>query len=790
MTALYSILKANLKDRKGNFISLFLLIFIVALSLTTIISVSSGTSERLAKACKDSNSADIISLIPEDKCTAAMLQGLRQAEQVASLEQLKLITCPRFTISGQSPFNSYFFTAYEPEQHSYQFYNNQLSGFLKDNTVKPEAGEVYAPVTLQDLLHCNIGDEITITTNSGTFSYRIARFIEDPLTGSSSLGMKFLFMNEADFQKLYALKDKETVFPYNQLNLYIKDNDKDSLNKVKRDLNEQTGFISNGTYTFLKAEVNSYTLLFTSILSGILYSFAVLLFIIILIIIGHSVSTSIEMDYVLLGILKSQGFTSLQLRSILILQYLLPGILGSAFGIAASKLVIRYLDRIFLPITGLLISDDIKFVKSIGLLLLLLFLITAYTFIKTKKVAGVSPVQAISAGHAPVYFSGRINFSIANPIALSLGIKMALKNITGRFKNYLSTVLIMAILAFFTISVTSLNQMANLHNSDALFGTVSSDITVYFNSEESLAQKDGIASLIESRFRILREFQMDNMYFAVDNMDYLGHIVDSTDTITKLVKGRRPKYDNEIVITQIMSAEIGKDIGDTVSIQYGNAKADYMIAGINQNISDVGKNFFMLSAGMQRLSPDYSINNMDYCISDQKMCPEIISLLQETYKNYGDDLVFVDAYQEAQDSNRQILAALDAITAITYTLAIIFAAIVALMISQKAFSREKQDLGILKSVGFTTFQLRGQFTLRFLTIVLIGSLVGMGANFLWNNALMSLLLRSMGIADFITQYSVYNILIPIACICLFTLIFSWAVSGKIKRVSPKSLIQE
>lgn len=99
-------------------------------------------------------------------------------------------------------------------------------------------------------------------------------------------------------------------------------------------------------------------------------------------------------------------------------------------------------------------------------------------------------------------------------------------------------------------------------------------------------------------------------------------------------------------------------------------------------------------------------------------------------------------------------------------------------------------MGILKSIGFTAKSLRQQFTLRFLVVVLAGSLFGTVINFLCNNALMSLLLGGIGLTHFVTDYTFYNIAIPVLCISTLSGLFSWLISGQIKRVTLKNLIKE
>lgn len=788
--ALLSVIKSNLKAKKGNFISLFILVFIIALSLSTIISVNDGTAARLNKACNASDIGDMTGFIPEEKYTPDMLSGLKASPEVSEAEALASIVSSKITLNGNDYGSSIYMTPYEPDLHSYEIFAGDKLKFMKDNRVNPDKGQVYVPICFKDMFHCRIGDPVIIDTENGPVTYRIQNFIEEPFMGSSTIGFKMIFMNKKDFKELYSNQDGKTVSGYKILSIYLKDGYKDNISALKKTLNERTGFVNAGVFTLTRIEANNYTLLYAKILGGILWAFAALLFIIILIIIGHSVSTGIEMDYVPLGILKAQGFTSGQIRLSLLAVYLTGAFAGGVAGVILSSFVIKYVNAVFIPITGLLINGSINLVKSAGVLVVLFLFISLYTLAKTRKVTRISPVQAISLGRGPVYFSGRMDFPLTREAPLPLSLKMVLKQLTGNSRRYLSGIIIMAILVFFTITVTSLSQMTALDNLDSLSGSISGDIGISYQTGTDPSVLSGIKEDINGRSPVTKEIQTANMYFTVDGQEYLGKVTDIPENIIRPLKGRLPKYDNEILLTGITSKELGKSIGDTVTLEYGGGKADFMIVGINQNISDVGKNFSILISGVKRLKPDYAIRSVDLRIEDRTKSAEIVSYLREKYKAYEDRINITDEYKEITKSLSTVIIAIDSITAITYVLALLFAAIVSLLLCHKLFIRERSDMGILKSIGFTTKGLRQQFTLRFLTVVFMGSLLGMAANFLCNNALMSLLLSGIGLTHFVTSYSVYNITVPVLSICGFGGLFSWLVSGRIKRVSPKNLIQE
>ena len=83
-----------------------------------------------------------------------------------------------------------------------------------------------------------------------------------------------------------------------------------------------------------------------------------------------------------------------------------------------------------------------------------------------------------------------------------------------------------------------------------------------------------------------------------------------------------------------------------------------------------------------------------------------------------------------------------------------------------------------------------QFALRFLLVSALGSAAGVLLCILLNNRMLSLLLRTVGITNFITEYSAFTLLVPIVLICSCFFLFSYFTSEKVKSVEIKELITE
>ena len=132
----------------------------------------------------------------------------------------------------------------------------------------------------------------------------------------------------------------------------------------------------------------------------------------------------------------------------------------------------------------------------------------------------------------------------------------------------------------------------------------------------------------------------------------------------------------------------------------------------------------------------------------------------------------------------------NAMTAIIYLISIIFSLVVVMMFCKKAFLQERRDIGIYKSLGFTSSKLRLQFAVRFLIISLIGSALGSLLSLLFTQNTLTAVFRFVGISSFNVKFTAMSFVIPIAIIAVSFFAFSYIASRKIKKVEIKELVIE
>lgn len=794
--AILTIIKANLKSKKSNFISIFVLIFILSLALSTVLSVSEGNNKSVNEALDRVGAPEVCTFVIKKKLTNEMIQ---KAEQCKEVDQIMLndgltINSDCFVIKGKKATSGVILSKYEQEKGDYYAFKKDLKQLEENPIDKPQKGEIYLPVCMKDMFNCELGDKVKVTTAQGIKELTIKKFFEEPIMGSSVMGIKYTLISDEDYQEnyqdIYQDIEEGNIVPCETVKIYLKDSYKNKIEDAKSSINNASKIMSAGYISLTKSQTISYTMMFIQILTGILAALALLLVLIVMIITGHSISNSIDMDYETFGILKSEGFTSSQLRLALVLQYGITAFAACVVGVLVSLLVIPSVNFVFLFAVGVETKNVLAYSSVILILLAIIVVISIYAMIKCRRITKISPIQAISKGNGPVFFASRFDFAVNNNFPLPLGGKLVLKQILSNWKQYLSTVIMVALLVFFTITVTSIKQVSNAENSSKIFGGVYTDIGVEYGKDEAL--RDRVADAIEQMNPIKKTVYLQNYYGFLEDKELMFRVVKDTKALNEPLKGRWPKYDNEVMITGIVEQEYDLHVGDKVKLKANEKSEEYVITGVNQDSSDAGISITLLEKGMKRLVADFHYEDVEYTIEDSDHTAKYITKLEKQFKKEIDakQLVLTNANKEGAESVAQIMVAIDSITGITYVLVFFFGAVITFMLCHKRFVREQEDIGIYKSMGFTASCLRRQFVIRYVIVAFIGGGAGIVLNLCFNNALLSAVFRSMGIVKYVTEYNFSLLFIPLVFVLCCVLIFSFLVAGKIKRVSCKNSISE
>lgn len=782
-----TLLKANIRHKKGAFVSVILLMMMITLSFSVTVSNNDNVLDGINCSHKTADTGDFAAFIDESKLDDNILKSLSEDENIRRFRDERAMAFLSYKIGEREGKNPYFLLKW----------NNSLSVFdekLMEFKAAPDdlsEGEVYVPAAMKTVYGCEIGSEITINTKIGEEKFTVKGFVEDPFLGSMSIGIKQFFISESDFERLYSENtDDENaafslLFPCRIIHIFQAENSGLSVTEFKKELNRKCGIVDTALFTQSRESSDEITTIFTETGTKMLCVYVILLIIVVMIAINHSIVTTIETEYVSLGILKAQGFTENKIQLIYIIQYFCALAIGGVVGIGASFPLTKILGKLFQPITGIMVSTNISVGKCLLVTLGIIFLCTVYIVIVSKKIGRISPVRAISGGAEEIYFDSPANIPIEKK---PLSFFLALRQITSHPKAYIGTALIAALLIFFMITITILAGGMSANSMIEAFGALNGQVQAKPNNHFELSDMSKTEADIKKIDANASVIFASTTYMTIDETEMCCTVYSKPDILKNVLKGRLPIYDNEIMITENVSEEIGKKVGDTVTVSYGGGSAEYMVTGLYQSVQDLGRCFTMSFEAASQLD-DITPGIVYITLFDDSLSDNAVKMLNE---NFGDileaELTEQDGYSDSMTGLIDTL--MDVIIGVIYSVSAVFALVAVHMVCSKAFLRERRDSGIYKAMGFTSGRLRICFALRFLIISVIGGALGAVLSAFFSDRLLSLLLKNIGITCFDSKINAITASVPVLMICLCFFVFAYFSSGRIKRVEIRELVSE
>lgn len=777
------LLKANIRKKKGTFISLVILMAIIVTSMTAIFSVQDNFSNALNHALEAADSGDIVAFIKPELLTDELRSDVESSPLVERVRYFDTLIGNGASVGDCSTNNNWFMMKL---RDGIQLFNEKQNGFEND-IPELKSGEIYLPLGCKTLLECNTGDTVSISLPDGIHDFTIIGFVQEPAQGSSSIGWKQVFISDSDFDSILAacapLSGDNITVEAAMMMIYKAESCTLSDAKFQRQLNLDTKIITNAIGSLTMTQSIRYTGLLFEVLANILLVFVGFLFVIVLIVMSHSISTEIEMDYVNLGILKSQGFTRSRIRRIFVMQYLLAELIGMCIGSLAALPLERVLSNIMMAVTAILPDSGLSIGKSLLFIMLILLISLIIIFIKTEKVSRVSPVRAICGGREAIYFDSRLNTPVTKK---ALSASLALRQFTSGKKRYIGTIMIAAILTFFMLSVNLLGNLLTSRTALEAMGVNIADVDVRYLDTSAEEYVDDIEALVERYSAITKKYYMNSGYMSVNGENLRYDCYKYPEYIGGILKGRAPLYDNEIVITEMIEDTLDIHPGDEVTVANKDQEAVCIISGIYQVTNDSGMNFAMSLEAAKKLGVD-SVYYMGFLLEDPSKNKEIADALNERFG----DVITAEPYSIEEDGlGDDIELAVTALRTVIYIFSVLFALVVVSMVCSRTFIQERTDIGIYKAMGFTSNRLRLQFAVRFLVVALIGAALGTALSIAFSAKLIGGVLRMIGLSRVIMPVTFGTIFIPIVVVSVCFFVFAFMVSRKIRRVEVRELITE
>ncbi|MCM1105339.1 MAG: FtsX-like permease family protein [Blautia sp.] len=774
------LLKANIRKKKGTFLCIVLLTVIIVALMLAALSVRENFDRAVERAYAATDSGDIAAFIKEHALTDSLRESVENHELVERVKYLDAICADSARVGDKRDGNGWYLMEL---REGIFLYNEKLDGFQEEIPELKE-GEIYLPLGIKSKMGCAEGDTLTLQCLDGEHSFCIRGFVQEPVTGSENMGWKQVFISGEDFNKILENCGDQKDEAGMQLMLIYKAKDCGlSDMKFQRQLNLDTKIIAKAHGSLTKQQSVNYTGLLQNMFAYVLLVFGGFLFVIVLIVMSHSISSELETDYVNLGILKSQGFTRGRIRVVLALQYLLAEFLGIVAGCILAYPLERGFCLTMIGNTGILPVSGVSVPKSAAVVGVIIVFTVVMIYLRTGKIGKISPIRAIAGGREEIWFDSRIHLPVSKRL---LTLSLSFRQFTSSKKRYVGTIFIAAILMFFLLSAQLIGNLMTSRNALSAMGMDIGDVEVVWKDETQKGERaKEIEDFADSVTEVEKKYFASVVYMSVNGENLRGSCYQYPEYIHPILKGRAPLYDNEIVITEMVADALETGMGDEVTVAYRDEEVHYLVSGIYQSGSDSGMTFALSMEGAKRLGIDH-VSYMDFSLADPSESEALASAIE---KEFG-DLVEAETFTLNVYLGDSVQQGVLAIQILIYGLSVLFILLVVRMVCAKNFVQERTDIGIYKAIGFTVGKLRLQFALRFLVVALIGAALGTILSVLFSAPLLGAFLSMIGLSTVSTEYTAATILLPVAVMGICFFVFAWLSARRVKKVEVRELIVE
>ena len=550
-----------------------------------------------------------------------------------------------------------------------------------------------------------IGDRVSITVGEIRQEFTIAAITKDAVFGSSMMGFKRLFISEEDFERF---ADQENLTHTKIYCFNYED---------KKEFNAEWQEQNFNVISMIDKSVVPMCFVFDMLIAGILIIVSICLILIAFMVLRFTIVFTLQEDYREIGIMKAIGLKDAGIKGVYLIKYLAIAVLAAGFGEIFS-----------FPFGKMLLGQSIAnmVVEQAGQNILLHFLcamvvvavVLLFSNASANKLKRFTAIDAIRNGSNGERYQAKGRVKLWKRKHMKPGFFMACNDILSNPKRFLvlaTTFCIGTLLILLPLS--ALHTLTGKHII-SLFSMSPSDVYIETGYGDDYVAQKSVDYILKDLERIETDLAEHGIRaqagtdvgyiipcYSNDEKELFSYFtlqeIGSWERSYETLEGREPVADDELMITDITAKEMGVTIGDTITYQYPDKTQKFIITGIYQSLMNMGNGFRVSRAA--KLDENYISGIL--CI--QIEAPELESAeankrIKEIFPDYKimTDLEFFDSMTgDISKTVQMVIYLLAAVVLIINSL------ITALMM-KAMMAKERGDVALLKSIGFSNRSIR------------------------------------------------------------------------------------
>jgi len=659
-----------------------------------------------------------------------------------------------------------------------------IAGELKEY---PDPGEIWIPNHWLNNVHIVLGDTIFVPTDIGLFPLTVSAIVVDAHYSNGLSDPAPAWLGPGGLSMLYSTKDISFVV------LGVRMKDIEQIEPVWARFNEEYSYQGFSTLYNLFKQVFQ---IVYQITGGLLFVFAILGVIVTLIITSSVVSSAIKTDYKMIGVLKAQGFTNRNVISVYVIQFLIITCLAVPFGLIGGYYMTQLVFSSLISAIGAINFDISLLLPSIATFFAFLLGIMAITIRTSRQASKIQPVTAIRNGGPPQKSFVGTKFGIFtlrpnSVLPVFLGLRYIMSNKKRAFLLLIGLLFVVFVQLFHANGTHSLSL---LEDNRPAWGFSNSDIIIRQAGIDNNTDQDLLKEDLEDddrvKYVVKAGFYGASLPAQKDKAPetFVGLVFD--DELEKLgfisIDGRHPVFDDEISIGITSSRELGKGIGDTLELFLEGQLISYNITGVYQSLANLSRGFYMRLEGITEVNPLYKLRSYQIKLNRG-----------ESLKDYHDELIqnYGSAYTvlETREQLGQLKGIINGIQDVMNLIAVMFLGVLFVSVFNDtvlSIREGQRNLGILKAIGLTPFQLQIALAIKSLIIAVFALIIGVPISLYVIPNSLDLLTTASGLVKFPYVFNLNYTLLVIPVLLILTIGSVWMASQRLLKIRPRILVRE
>lgn len=734
----------NLNKAKGQYISFGFIICLTAFIMNIALVLAFQTFNAYDNRFSELNTADINFMIPQIQDNDEIMDEVEEIDGVVTVEKHDGIFVPatvREFAGSDFDMNTVFYNLDEVRTL------NQLD--ISEYTKRDE-NIVYIPMYLKEFGGFTEGDKITYSISDEDYTYEIGGTVSEMQYGNYGTGLIGGYLPKAAYENLADEREEHTITEYS-----LRTTENADFVQIKNDI---TDILSDRGIAALNvndrvAAKQARTMVCT-LLILIFLALAAIILIVSIFLSSFRIRSTIEDELAQMGVLKAIGYTSSLIIRSSVLPYTLTGLASAAIGAGLSYLLLPSVAAILAIQSGFTYTPVFDIAALLIVIIILVATIILFAYISAMKIHKLEPIDALR-GKTGTGGAGQ-NILLS---ALSIGIMVLL--------TYAGTLL-------YNVSVKPDNFMNTL-------------------SEESpsvifMAQEDKMSELKEllqedDRVKLVLEYASTSVSYADGSLT--AFVCEDFEKVTNDIcyEGCSPAKEDEIAIGNDLADDY--PIGSKIKITLSDQSAFYVVTGYIQSVNNGGKVCQLTNEGYERI--DGSVNTLNVYLHN-KIAGEFI----EEYEDRHETLITSSVnYEQLSENGMAMYTGIVSVAAaFLFLISVLIVLLVLYVIINSMISRRRQEFGIYKAIGYTSWQLTIMTVKQFIPVVACSSILSAIAGIWYLPAINYTIFSQIGAIKNHFEIVIW-ILLAVAIIFTATaFIISVLLAAPIKKITAYSLLKE